>query len=106
LRERAFRTAPGQRIAYVTDAAGHPANAAEIIRLARGADQFFIEAVFLECDRELAERHRHLTAAEAGRLARSAAVGRVTPFHFSARYLGREEELRRELADHVENGTA
>jgi ribonuclease Z len=99
LKERALRVGAGQRIVYVTDAAGHEANAERIIALARGADQLFIEAAFLEADAALADTTRHLTAARAGTLARRAGVGRVVPFHFSARYLGREGEIRRELDD-------
>jgi ribonuclease Z len=97
LRGRALRTAEGQRLAYVTDAAGHTANAAKILALAHGADQLFIEATFLDADRDLAEQNGHLTAAQAGALARQARAARVTPFHFSARYLGREDEVRREV---------
>jgi ribonuclease Z len=97
LKERALRVAPGQRIVYVTDAAGNSANAERIVELARGADHLFIEAVFLDEDRELAERNHHLTAKAAGEIARRAGVARVTPFHFSARYLEREDAIRQEL---------
>jgi ribonuclease Z len=105
LRERAFRTAPGQRVAYVTDAAATSGNIQRIEALARGADHLFIESVFLESDRHLAEKHRHLTAAEAGRIARRAGVRRLTPFHFSPRYMGREEDLRRELNENFNETT-
>jgi ribonuclease Z len=97
LKQHALRTARGHRIAYVVDAAFHETNIARIIELARGADQLFIETAFLDEDAELAAKRRHLTAAQAGMLARSAGVSRVVPFHFSPRYDGREEELRREL---------
>jgi len=63
--------------------------------------------VFLDEDREHAERKAHLTARAAGEIARAAAVKSVVPFHFSPRYLGREDELRRELeAAWREAGTA
>ena len=97
LRERVFRTTRGQTVAYVTDAADHAANRAKIVRLAIGADELFIEAAFLHRDRALAEATCHLTAEAAGEIARTAGVGRVTPFHFSGRYLGRPEELSAEL---------
>jgi hypothetical protein len=97
LKQHALRTARGHRIAYVVDAAFHDSNVARIIELARGADQLFIETAFLDEDAELAAKRRHLTAAQAGTLARRAGVSRVAPFHFSPRYDGREEELRREL---------
>jgi ribonuclease Z len=97
LKQHALRTAPGHRIAYVVDAAFHESNIARIVELARGADQLFIETAFLDEDAELAAQRRHLTAAQAGTLARNAGAARVVPFHFSARYDGREDELRREL---------
>ena len=106
LKERALRIAPGQRLAYVTDAAGHETNVARIVALARGADQLFVEAAFLQEDEALAGQNHHLTAATAGRIAREAGAARVTPFHFSARYLTREEEIRREVLDAPGHGGA
>lgn len=86
-----FRIGPGQKVAYVTDAADTPENASAIRALAEGADALFIEAVFLEADRAAAERTRHLTAGRAGALARAAGVARAVPFHHSARYGDRPE---------------
>jgi ribonuclease Z len=97
LKQQALRTTRGHRIAYVVDAAFHESNIAKITKLARGADQLFIETAFLEEDAELAAKRRHLTAAQAGALARQAGVSRVLSFHFSPRYVHREDELRREL---------
>jgi ribonuclease Z len=97
LKQHALRTARGHRIAYVVDAAFHKSNIAKIIELARGADQLFIETAFLEEDAELAAERRHLTAAQAGTLARSAGVSRLVPFHFSPRYIHRQDQLRREV---------
>jgi ribonuclease Z len=97
LKESAFRVAPGQRLAYVTDTAGTDENAERIVALARGADQLFIEAVFLEADRELAEANHHLTASMAGSLARRAGASRATPFHFSARYVECAQAVRDEF---------
>jgi ribonuclease Z len=89
----------GQKVAYVTDAVYHRVNAERIAELARGADQFFIEAVF---GHELADRAAakyHLTARQAGLLARQAGVKFPTPFHFSPVYRDREGELRREFEE-------
>ena len=97
LKAKALRMITGQRIAYVVDAAYHPANIERIVTLARHADQLFIEAAFLEEDAAIAGRRRHLTAAQAGRIARAAAAVRVNPFHFSPRYLDREDRLHREV---------
>lgn len=97
LKAEMLRMVPGQKLAYVTDAAYSEANAARIIELARNADELFIEAPFLDADAGFAARVRHLTAAQAGLLARRAGVKRVVPFHFSPRYLECEPDIREEL---------
>ncbi len=89
---------PGRKLAYVTDTAWTPANVERIVELARGAEVLFIEGGFLERDRDHAAARRHLTARQAGTLARMAGVKRVVPFHFSPRYADEEDALRAELA--------
>ncbi len=91
------RITPGVRLAYVTDVVYHADNAARIEALARAADWLFIECVFLDELSGRAREKRHLTAAQAGRLARAAGAKNVVPFHFSPIYRGREAELRAEL---------
>ena len=98
LREHALQLVPGQRIAYVTDAAYHADNARRIVQLAANADLLFIECTFLAADTDEAARKAHLTARQAGALAREAGVHVLVPFHFSPRYAGREAELRAEAA--------
>jgi ribonuclease Z len=88
---------PGQRIAYATDAAMTEENAARIAALARDVDLLFIEAAFLEADRDHALRKSHMTAAFAGRVAAAARARRAVPFHFSTRYLGEGDRLVEEF---------
>ncbi|HQT76590.1 MAG TPA: MBL fold metallo-hydrolase [Rhodopila sp.] len=83
----------GQKIAYVVDVRYNPLNAERIRRLAFGADLLFIECAFLQVDAEQAARKNHLTAWQAGTLARQSDVKRLIPFHFSTRYRGRGEDL-------------
>ncbi|SCZ57253.1 ribonuclease Z [Thiohalomonas denitrificans] len=95
---------PGQKVAYVTDAAGHEANAQRILELISDADILFIETPFLQEDGAMANGKYHLTAARAGELARRAGVGRIVPFHYSARYpngevLAREAQAAFEQRD-------
>lgn len=87
---------PGRKVAYVTDVSWNLNNVARIAELAHGADILYIEAPFLEEDTALAAAKRHLTAAQAGRLARRAGAKRLVPFHFSPRYADREALLRAE----------
>jgi ribonuclease Z len=97
LKERLLHIVRGRKLAYVTDAAWTPDNIGRIIELARDAEILFIEAPFLDRDRERAATRRHLTARQAGVLARRAGVRRVVPFHFSPRHAHEESALRGEV---------
>lgn len=90
---------PGQKIAYVADAADTAANRSAIIDLVRNADLLFIEAAFAAADAVLAKERAHLTTTAAGRIARDAGVRRVEPFHFSPRYAGEHERMIREAME-------
>jgi ribonuclease Z len=88
LSDRIARITPGQKIAYITDAAYHEDNARRIVALAREADHLYIESAFLDEDKDRARDRKHLTAGQAGALAGRAGVRRFTVFHFSPRYEG------------------
>lgn len=90
-------TLAGEKVAYITDIRYTPDNEARAARLAADADRLFIECVFLSSDAGHAARKHHLTAAQAGTVARAARAKAVIPFHFSPRYRGREGELLAEL---------
>ncbi|MDX9787763.1 MAG: ribonuclease Z [Desulfobacterales bacterium] len=89
---------PGQSIGYISDAAGHQSNMEKMIQLVHGVDHLFIEAPFLDSDRHLAENTHHLTARQAGHIAREAGVRRCTLFHFSPRYTEVPHLLEQEAA--------
>src|SRR5262245_41475830 len=91
--------APGQRIAYVTDIRYGPANVEKVVDLAQGVDLLVCEAAFLHQDRGLAEERFHLTARQAGEIARAAGARRLAPFHVSPRYQGRGRGILEEAAD-------
>ncbi|MRR06277.1 MAG: ribonuclease Z [Deltaproteobacteria bacterium] len=99
LRKEILRTVPGQKITYVTDVVCSAENVSRIRELAAGSDYLFIEAMFLQEDERQAQEKFHLTARQAGSLARMAGVARVIPFHFSAKYAWQDEELRREVGN-------
>ena len=96
LREHAIRCVPGEKIVYVSDVAFHADNARRIIELAAAADLLFIEAMFLAKDAAAAQRKFHLTAQQAGSIARAAGVRVLVPFHHSPRYAHCEAQLRAE----------
>lgn len=96
LRRRFVHVSPGQKIAYVVDARYDEQNEAKIVELARGADVFYCESPYLDADSQKAGDRYHLTARQAGLLARKAAVRRLVVFHFSPRYTGLGETIERE----------
>jgi ribonuclease Z len=96
LRAEVLNIVPGQKIAYVVDVIDHTENARRITQLAHQADILFIECVFLHADAERAAARFHLTARQAGTLARAAGARHLVPLHFSPRYSDDPEALRRE----------
>lgn len=86
LAERLLVATRGQKIAYVVDVLFSQPNLERIRELAFRADLFFCESLFLDADRDQATKRHHLTARQAGTLARAAEVARLETFHFSARY--------------------
>jgi len=87
---------PGQKIAYIADVGYQPANVDKIIDLAQGADHLFIKAAFLDRHRHIAQQKHHLTARQAGTLARKAKVKQLTLFHHSPRYMDQVHLLEAE----------
>ena len=99
LAKRIALLTPGQKISYVVDAGYSKSNVKKIIKLAKNADHLFIEAAFLEKDKDIAEKKCHLTAWQAGSIAGKAGVKQITPFHFSPRYQGLGDLLEKEAMD-------
>jgi ribonuclease Z len=90
---------PGQKVSYIADVVYSESNAEKIIALAKDSDHLFIEAAFLEKHRDTALKKHHLTATQAGTLARQAGAKQITPFHFSPRYTGQESLLYAEVME-------
>ena len=82
----ALRPVPAVALGYVADVAWHDANLRRLLPLLRGVDDCFCEGGFLARDEARARETRHLTARDAGRLARRAGAARLHTFHFSPRY--------------------
>ncbi len=94
-----FTISRGQKIAYVVDIDYSPQNVQKLIPLVREADYLFCEAAFLEEDREIAQRKYHLTARQAGLIAKNGNVRKLIPFHFSPRYHDRGQMLYQEAQE-------
>ena len=88
---------PGQRIGYVTDLRYTEVNLQTLSQLLADVDLLFIESVFLDEDAEHGARKNHLTARQAGEIARSVGAKAVVPFHFSPRYEERSAALIAEV---------
>jgi len=99
IKERFLTISRGQKIAYVVDARYDDENEAKIVELAHGADLFYCESPYLDADREKAFDRYHLTARQAGWLARKAAVRDLVVFHFSSRYTGQGDAIEREALE-------
>ncbi|MGW7606922.1 ribonuclease Z [Streptomyces sp. NPDC054766] len=72
----------GQRFAFVMDTR----LCEGVDALAEGCDLLVIESTFLDGDHQLATDHGHLTAGQAGRVAKEAGVRHLVLTHFSQRY--------------------
>jgi ribonuclease Z len=73
---------PGQAVAVIMDTGWCDA----ALELAAGADLVVCESTFLSSDEQLAAEYGHMTARQAGRLAREAGARRLVLTHFSRRY--------------------
>ncbi|MFD3315298.1 ribonuclease Z [Streptomyces sp. NPDC058694] len=84
----------GQRFAFVMDTRLCDG----VYALAEGCDMLVIESTFLDGDIQLAVDHGHLTAGQAGAVARDAGVRHLVLTHFSQRYDEPEEFERQARA--------
>ena len=99
VKERFLTISRGQKLTYVVDVRYDEENEAKIVSLAQGADLFYCESPYLDSDADKARDRYHLTARQAGLMARKAQVRDFVVFHFSPRYTGQGEVLEREAMD-------
>jgi len=83
----------GRKFCFATDTVAAPG----LAEFARGSDLFICEGMFDNDLAETAAEKRHLTAAQAARIAREAGVRRLGLIHYSPRYADRE--LKRLLGE-------
>lgn len=99
VREQFLTISRGQKIVYVVDARYDEENEAKILALAQAADVFYCEAPYLDSDAGKARDRYHLTARQAGLMARKAGVRHLVVFHFSPRYTGQGDALEQEAME-------
>lgn len=84
---------PGRKLSYVTDTQYLPSIAKEV----QGADLLFCEGMFAEEFADQAAEKKHMTASQAGTIARDGNVDQMALIHYSPRYTDKElEPLLRE----------
>jgi ribonuclease Z len=96
LKERLALITKGKKIAYIGDAIFSPENEVKMLSIVQNADLLFIEASFLHEDEKRAREKYHLTARQAGTIARKGGVKRLVPYHFSPKYQGKGAKLQEE----------
>ena len=106
LKKEIMKITSGRKIAYVVDCSYTDVNMERIVQLAKDADILFIEATFLQADAALAKARHHLTARQAGTIARLAGVKRLVTLHHSPRYKGKGHHLAQEAQDAFVGGRA
>jgi len=88
----------GQRLAYVADVGGTKANLDALVDFAQGVDHLFVEAAFSHKHQDIALQKHHLTARQAGALARQCRAKQYGLHHYSPRYTDCPEVLEEEAS--------
>lgn len=101
--EKIIRETPGDSVAYVVDTIFNKKTARELKKMCKNADYLFCECTYLNSEKKLARENYHLTAKQAGVLAKEAGVKTLIPFHFSRRYEGQYSKLLEEAAEVFKN---
>ena len=91
------RVTDGQKVSYVMDISPSAENIERVVELVRGSHTLYIEAYFLDEDRERAFQRNHLTARMAGEIAGRAGVREVIPMHLSPKYKAFPERIMEEV---------
>ncbi|HBC58083.1 MAG TPA: ribonuclease Z [Gammaproteobacteria bacterium] len=99
LKEKIVKIVPGQHIGYLVDVSFNDENLHRLLPLFHNADHLYIEAPFLHRDLDHAIRKRHLTAKQAGTIAKLASVKSFTLCHFSPRYAADASLLQQEAEE-------
>ncbi len=97
LKKEILRVVAGQKIGYLVDIGYNELNRNKAIAVLHECDLLFIECAFMQEHADIAASRKHLTAQQAGLLAKAANAKQVIPIHFSPRYSDREHALRAEV---------
>lgn len=101
LQNRLLRRSSGESIAYVTDFIWEEKAIERLTSMLSGCEIVVCESTYLEEDRELATKNYHITARQAGEIARRADAGKLILVHYSQRYQDQGAEVLLEEARSV-----
>lgn len=104
--QRLFCRSAGGRLAFITDTAWSDVVRPQLLALAHRATRLYCDAFYAQKHGDKARQHRHMTAQQAGELARLARVEELVLMHFSQRYAGRFEPLLEEARQEFPQVTA
>jgi len=90
-------TRAGRKVSYITDSLYLPSIVDEV----KDSDLLICEGMFHDEFRESAKEKRHMTASDAGRLAKEAGVRRVGLIHYSPRYTDRQLKILLKEAQNI-----
>lgn len=104
LRRAVCRVSPGRKVVWAVDLADSEANRSALATIAAGAELLYLEAPFLHAEAERARATHHLTARQAGALARWLGAKRLVPVHVSARHHQAVEQVVAEALEEFREG--
>lgn len=99
LKNRIATITKGQKISYIVDSKYTADNVDKIVRLAEDSNVMYCESAYLHEDVDMASERFHLTAKQAGSLARAAKAKRLITLHFSPRYKDNPSLLYKEALE-------
>jgi ribonuclease Z len=89
----------GKKISFVLDTR----KSRKIEKFAENSDLLVMESTYLSRDKNLAKKYGHLTAKQAGEIARASKSDRLVLTHISQRYSKEEKELLKEAKKEFKN---
>ncbi|MBR9679225.1 MAG: ribonuclease Z [Nanoarchaeota archaeon] len=90
----------GKKITYITDTITTP----KLIALAKNSDLLICESTYAHAEKKLADERGHMTAKQAGQLAKKSKTKKLVTTHFSTKYKNKKELLQ-ESKKEFENTT-
>jgi len=93
LAESYFAESQGARIAFVTDTMWTDELKPKLVALAKNSWRLYCDCYYAAAQLKSAQTHHHMTAPQAGELAKLAKVEQLVLIHFAPRYAGRYDQL-------------